>query len=124
MYVSFSFQGKTCLGWSAVSKSLRKYKRPELLVEAGSGGARPLPSHELAPAATHPSDPTLGLLLRQPGHRARQEAHQLLLDDGWRQDILHLHQARDHIGNLPRAFHHHAGDLTFDGGIDGLRKGR
>lgn len=37
------------MGWSAVSKSLRKYKQPELLVEAGSGGARPLPSRELAP---------------------------------------------------------------------------
>lgn len=32
---------KICLGWSAVSKSLRKYKHPELLVEAVSEDANP-----------------------------------------------------------------------------------
>lgn len=47
-YVSFNFQQKKPgVSQSAVSKSLRKYKDPQLRVELGTEGA--LPSQELTP---------------------------------------------------------------------------
>lgn len=71
---------------------------------------------------THPLDPALSLLFREPGNGARQEPEQALLDTGGSESALSLHQAGNDIGNAPRALHHHTRNLALDGHVDGLRR--